>query len=157
MRADSRVHSRTTLSWCSIFRTYHSWVSPFRQLPKYLTCIKVLVWSEPSNRFSDSHHSTAAMKTLNLSRSASPEQGSGCGIFTPARVNMLLSGSRPSVESLASHIISQIVLDGLSDSFSIFAWSSHGAGGLSVCRDCADVVPDRACTQYASIPSRVVN
>ena len=70
---------------------------------------------------------------------------------------MLLSGSRPSVKSLASRIISQIVLDGLSDSFSIFTWSSCGVGGPSACRDCADVVPDRACAQYSSIPSRVVN
>ena len=70
---------------------------------------------------------------------------------------MLLSGSRPSVESLASRIISQIVLDGLSDSFSICAWSSRGAGGPSVHRDCADVVLDRACARYSSIPSRVVN
>ena len=70
---------------------------------------------------------------------------------------MLLSGSRPSVESLASCIISRIVLDGLSDSFSICAWSSRGAGGPSVHHDCADVVPDQACARYSSIPSRVVN
>ena len=70
---------------------------------------------------------------------------------------MLLSGSRPSVESLASHIISRIVLDGLSDSFSVFAWSSRDTGRPSVCRDRTDVVPDRACARYASIPSRVVN
>ena len=70
---------------------------------------------------------------------------------------MLSSGSRPSVESLASHIIGRIVLDGLSDSFSIFAWSSRGVGGLSVHHDCADVVLDQACARYSSIPSRVVN
>ena len=70
---------------------------------------------------------------------------------------MLLSGSRPSVDSLASRIISWIVLDRLSDSFSAIAWSSRGTEGPSVCRNCADAVPDQACARYASIPSWVVN
>jgi len=51
-----------------------------------------LALSEPNRRFSDNHRSVAAIKTLNFSRSASLEYGSGCDIFTPVQERTLSRG-----------------------------------------------------------------
>ena len=63
----SRVHSQTGsgLSWCSIFRMYHSWALLWRQVPKYLTChafhlISIHTWLQPGWAPSSWHKSGAS-------------------------------------------------------------------------------------------------